>query len=602
MTNTPTDMDTTSPLLVEVAWEVCNRVGGIYTVLRSKAPEVGRRFGDSYLTVGPYNQSQATTEFEACEAKLPIVADALALLSRQGMQGYSGTWLIPGEPASVLFDIDSARWSFEQASYHLWERYGIESHANQEVQDPIIFGFCVAQFLKALSTVAGKRPILGHFHEWLGGIGLLLAKLSDVPVKSIFTTHATILGRYLASSNQDYYEAISYIDPNAEARRFAIEPLHRIESACAHSSDIFSTVSELTAREAKFLLGREPEQILPNGLAITRYAAVHEFQNLHLEFKKRINEFVRGHFFPSYTFDLDNTLYVFTSGRYEYINKGMDVFIEALAELNTRLSGRENAPTIVAFLVTSAPTSGINGDVLKRQLLFDEMRHVCKQVSTELEQRLIETLPKGRLPSYEEMFSREIAAILKRSIYSFRASSLPAIVTHDLYQSHSDAILSHLRARKLFNHADDRVKVVFHPEFITSANPLFGLDYEQFVRGCHLGVFPSLYEPWGYTPLECLALGIPAVTSDLSGFGAHAQDAMASQTEHAFPELYISGRQRRSVADAAHDLCDHLEALSMLSRRERIDSRNRSEAFAQRYDWSLLIEHYAECYDKLVES
>src|SRR5205823_5461222 len=139
------------------------------------------------------------------------------------------------------------------------------------------------------------------------------------------------------------------------------------------AATVFTTVSDVTGVEAERLLGRAPDMITPNGINLHKFAAPHEFQHLHAQSKQKINEFVMGHFFPSYTFDLDRTLYMFTSGRYEYRNKGMDLFVEALFRLNQRLKGLPAMfprPTVVAFIITRAATRNINVGVLQNQSMF----------------------------------------------------------------------------------------------------------------------------------------------------------------------------------------------------------------------------------------
>ena len=299
-------------------------------------------------------------------------------------------------------------------------------------------------------------------------------------------------------------------------------PASRSSRAAAHSATVFTTVSQVTSFEAEKLLGRPPDLILPNGLNLHRFAALHEFQNLHREFKETIHEFVMGHFFQSYAFDLDRTLYFFTSGRYEYRNKGMDLFIEALYHLNQRLRELSDRPTVVAFIVTKAATRNINVSTLQSQSMFEELHKTCEQIEEQIGRRLFRGAVNGRIAS-GDLLDEDDRVRLKKAIYAWHTGRQPPIVTHDLIDDANDPILQHIRHRGLFNAPDDPVKVVFHPQFVTATGPLISLDYEQFVRGCHLGIFPSYYEPWGYTPMECAALGVPAVTTDLSGFGAYVQ-------------------------------------------------------------------------------
>jgi glycogen synthase len=173
--------------------------------------------------------------------------------------------------------------------------------------------------------------VIAHFHEWLAGVALVLIRKRDIGVASIFTTHATLLGRYLCAGDVDFYNNLKFFDVDAEAGKRGIYHRYCVERAAAHCADVFTTVSKITAYESEWLLKRQPDGVLPNGLNVIKFQAIHEFQNLHAKTKEMIHEFVRGHFFGHYHFDLDNTLYFFTAGRYEYRNKGVDMFIESLA-------------------------------------------------------------------------------------------------------------------------------------------------------------------------------------------------------------------------------------------------------------------------------
>jgi glycogen(starch) synthase len=432
----------------------------------------------------------------------------------------------------------------------------------------------------------------------MGGVAVPRIAHLRLPVTTVFTTHATLLGRYLASDNPYFYQHLPFTNADAEAVKFNILPRHQIEKTAAHASTVFTTVSEVTAFEAEKLLGRKPDAILPNGLNIQRFAALHEFQNLHRQYKERIHEFVMGHFFPSYTFDLDRTIYVFTSGRYEYRNKGIDLFIESMYRLNQRLKQFNDRPTVVAFIITRAPTRNISVGVLQNQAMFDELRNTCEDVGKSMERRLFLAATTGRLPAINELIPDDASVRLKRAMHVWRSSRQPTIVTHDLVDDANDPVLKHLRARHLFNAADDPVKVVFHPEFVTATSPLINLDYTDFVRGCHLGIFPSYYEPWGYTPMESIALGVPAVTSDLSGFGAYVQRHIEDAQDQG---IMVLNRRNRSFEDSADELLDYLLEFVSLNRRQRIELRNRTERLSELFDWSSLISHYHEAHDLALE-
>jgi glycogen(starch) synthase len=416
----------------------------------------------------------------------------------------------------------------------------------------------------------------------------------QLPVATVFTTHATLLGRYLCTSSTDFYERLPWIDPDREAGIRQIHHRYSIERAAAHGAHVFTTVSEVTGREAEYLLKRPADVIMPNGLDVEKFAALHEFQNLHAHYKERIHRLVRGHFFGSYAFDLDTTLYFFFAGRYEYQNKGIDLFIEALYRLNGHLKYVASDKTVVAFIITPAAVKNVNVEVLNNAVLLDELHKLCDDIKEDMGRRMFDVAATGEMPDPAQLLTDQEIVRLKRMLFTRRRSTLPPIVTHNLEREGEDLILSHLRHRRLFNAPDDRVKVIYHPAFITATNPLFGMDYDQFVRGCHLGVFPSYYEPWGYTPAECTVLGVPAVTSNLSGFGTF----MASEVpDHTRRGIYVVDRRHKAAGAALDELSQILIEFCELDRRERIQLRNRTERLSELLDWAELSQAYHRAHD-----
>ena len=599
------------PLLFEIAWEVCWQLGGIYTVLKTKAPAMLDRWGDRYCLIGPYNPHTAAVEFEE-QPTYGSIRDTINRLREWGLTCHFGRWLVPGRPRVILIDYRGRFGSLDHDKYLMWKDHGIDLPASDgEMNEVIAFGFAVTEFFTALTQIVRDRPVLAHFHEWMGGVAVPRIAHLRLPVSTVFTTHATLLGRYLAGDNPSFYEQLPYLNPDAEAAKYQIYPRHAIERAAAHASVVFTTVSEVTGVEAEKLLGRRADVIVPNGINIHRFHAPHEFQHLHATYKEKIHEFVTGHFFPSYTFDLDNTAYLFTSGRYEYRNKGMDMYIEALQRLNWRLKQVEKPPTVVAFIITRAAVRNINVDVLRNQSMFEDLRKTSEELQEQMGSRLLRSAVTGRLPTYGELLPDDAQVRLKRAMHAWRTWKQPLIVTHDLADDANDPVLKHLRYRGLYNAADDPVKVVFHPEFVTATSPTISLDYEQFVRGCHMGVFTSYYEPWGYTPMECIACGVPTVTTDLSGFGAYVQRNVpelqgrrggdAGRRGSDFPACCVLNRRHQGFDQTTDALVDYLMAFLRLTRRERIELRNNVERLGERFDWSNLARHYDEAHGLALE-
>jgi glycogen(starch) synthase len=215
--------------------------------------------------------------------------------------------------------------------------------------------------------------------------------------------------------------------------------------------------------------------------------------------------------------------------------------------------------------------------------------------------RLFRSAAGGRLPTYNELLPDDSQVRLKRALHAWRSHRQPTIVTHDLADDANDPVLKHLRTRGLFNAADDPVKIVFHPDFVTATSPLISLDYEHFVRGCHMGIFPSYYEPWGYTPMECIALGVPTVTTDLSGFGAYALKAVPGEKDKNVPGIMVLDRRTVGFDATVETMVQHLVRFAQLDRRGRIELRNRVERLGGLFDWSNLIRHYDEAHNLALE-
>ena len=580
------------PLLFEVAWEACNQIGGIYQVLRSKVPAMNSRWGDRYFLVGPENDHTAAVEFEP-QTPGPLIAGALRMLEAEGIHARYGRWLISGRPRIILLDprLPPGRLGLEK--YFLWADHGLEIPDDPLIDAVAGFAHGVYRLLDALATQHPSQPIIAHCHEWMGGLAIPKLRRAGVPVATVFTTHATILGRYVAPHRDRFYDDLPHLDPAAEAERYQVAPIHAVERACAHGAHVFTTVSEVTGEECRHLLGRAPDVILPNGLNIERYDVKHRFQTHHVEAKAGIHRFVRSHFFPYYPFDLDKTLYFFTAGRFEPRNKGFNLCLEAMARLNAEIKAAGLDVTVVFFVITQRGGAHINGQCLRSRGIIRELQDTCDAITRQVGERLFDHVTAGKSPQLDDLVDEYWRLRLKRTLHAWRRTGRPPVCTHDLDDAGGDPVLSHIRGLWLDNAPDQAVKVVYHPEFLTVANPIWKLDYDEFVRGCHLGVFPSAYEPWGYTPLECLAHGVPAITSDLAGFGRFVQTHCADHDDWG---AYVVRRLGRSFDESAAELAARLLAFCRLDRRGRVALRNAANDNADAFDWPRLIEAYDEAH------
>uniref|UniRef100_A0A452FD12 Glycogen [starch] synthase n=1 Tax=Capra hircus TaxID=9925 RepID=A0A452FD12_CAPHI len=539
-------------LLFEVSWEVTNKVGGIYTVIQTKAKTTADEWGDNYFLIGPYFEHNMKTQVEQCEPVNDAVRRAMDAMNKHGCQVRFGRWLIEGSPYVVLFDIGYSAWNLDKWKGDLWEacNIGIPYH-DQEANDMLIFGSLTAWFLKEVTDHADGRHVIVQFHEWQAGIGLILSRARKLPIATVFTTHATLLGRYLCAANIDFYNHLDKFNIDKEAGERQIYHRYCMERASVHCAHVFTTVSEITAIEAEHMLKRKPDVVTPNGLNVKKFSAVHEFQNLHAMYKARIQEFVRGHFYGHLDFDLEKTLFLFIAGRYEFSNKGADIFLESLSRLNFLLRMHKSDVTVVVFFIMPAKTNNFNVETLKGQAVRKQLWDTAHSVKEKFGKKLYDALLRGEIPDMNNILDRDDQTIMKRAIFS--------------------------------------TQLILHPEFLSSTSPLLPMDYEEFVRGCHLGVFPSYYEPWGYTPAECTVMGIPSVTTNLSGFGCFMQEHVADPTAYG---IYIVDRRFRSPDDSCNQLTQFLYGFCKQSRRQRIIQRNRTERLSDLLDWRYLGRYY----------
>ena len=591
--------------LIESSWETCNQIGGICTVLRSKSSEVKKHWGENYCMLGPYVEKEARTNFQALrlEKTDPVCQAVEELKTKFGIKAHYGEWLTSGRPKVVLLEAEQVYNRIGEIKYNLWEYYGINFPGEDELIDPIVaFGHLTEIFFNLFRQVY-KGRIIAHFHEWMTGTGLLGIKKQGLDIQTVFTTHATLLGRYLAVNDSEFYQHLPYYNWEREAENFNIETQVKIERATAHTANVLSTVSQITAEECKYLLGRIPEAVLPNGLNVHHHTDLHELQTLHRKYKEKIHEFVIGHFFSSYNFDLDNTLYFFTSGRFEYQNKGFDLCIEALAKLNYLLKKEGSKKTVVMFFITKQAYHTINPKALHSRAMMEELRKTTQKIQKQIGKKLFYNITSSNvnneMPDLNNFVDEYWNLRLKKTLQSWRTEELPPVITHNLVDDTKDPILNFFRVSKLINNQSDKVKVVYHPDFINSSNPLFGMDYEQFMRACHLGVFPSFYEPWGYTPLETTSCGIPAITSDLSGFGDYVLEHLPSHSEKG---IYVNKRKNKSFEESANHLANRLYEFTKLNRRERIDLRNKTDEISSLFNWKNLFKYYSKVYDSLLEN
>ncbi len=578
----------------EVSWETCNKVGGINTVLKSKSRFVKEHYGEKYCLVGPYFIKKAYGEFVE-KAPVDGLKKAFEILALQGIKCHYGNWVIDGEPNTILVDFSDFIKNTNEIKKELWDWYRIDSLGTEyfDFDEPTVWGYAVGKLIEEISRQFADEKIVAQFHEWLAGSALLYLKHKKARVGTVFTTHATILGRTIAS-NAELYSVLDKINPEQEAYHYKIQAKFLAERAAAKNSDVFTTVSEITGMEAEKLLGRKPDVILCNGLDIGKFPSFEDASINHKLFKQNIREFIMYYFFPYYNFDLDETLIYFLCGRYEFHDKGIDVFIKALGNVNEQLKKENSRKTIVAFFWVPGNVKGIKPELLENKNFYLDIKESIIDEMTDIKIKLIYNSVIGKDFGKRDLIKEETLAELKQKLLRFGKKGQPALSTHDLFNEENDEILTSFKKCNLLNRKEDRVKVIFYSIYLTGADGLLDTSYYESMMGSHLGVFPSYYEPWGYTPLEGAALGVASITTDLSGFGRYIEKTL-HQTKA--PGVFVLPRLNKMDREVTEELATTLYNYSQLPREERIANKIAAREIAKLADWSILIKNYFRAHE-----
>jgi glycogen(starch) synthase len=581
-------------LLFEISWEVCNKVGGIYTVLHSKLPFINRRYPE-YVLIGPlFDKDSPEFERRTPPARWQEAFDTLAT---QGIQCAYGAWLAPSEPTVILVGARGLVERRNDLKRRMWEDFGIDSLRSQwEFDEPLCFstaaGMLVEEYVRRRP---GVRAIV-QCHEWMAGFALLHLKRANAPVASVFTTHATILGRTIMGSGHPLYDLLPGLDPNEWAYRLGVQDKHLAETACARNADVFTTVSEITGAEAQRILGRAPDVLLYNGFYTEQFPTIEETGIRHAQSKETLRELATYAFFPHHAFNLDQTLFFFTSGRYEFTNKGIDVLIEALGRVNERMKDEGSERTIVMFFWLIMGRRNVRLDMLENKSYYHHVKQHVERQSRPLLQRIVQDIISRHAPGKDDALSGSFLARMHAQIAPLRREGDPPLVTHDIPNAQDDPVLHACAANGLRNREEDKIKVLLFPGYLDGSDGLLNVQYYDATAGAHLGVFPSHYEPWGYTPLECAVLGIPAITTDLAGFGQFMQGADPHGRG-----VFVIPRKNRARDQVVQDLAEHLFAYAHMEHEERVRHGIAAKAHSELCDWRHFIKRYIVAHNTALE-
>ncbi|MFH1173810.1 MAG: glycogen/starch synthase [archaeon] len=580
----------------EASWEVCNKVGGIYTVVTSKANQMMHYYGSQYVTVGPYIIDRIAGEFVE-ELSPPAFKDAFSVLKAQGIHCHWGKWLVKGQPNTILIDFQEFTTQLNAYKGLMWEKYGIDTLGTQyfDYDQPFIWSIAVGKLIEALADKLPPKIVL-HCHEWLAGAAILYIKQARPDIATVFTTHATILGRTLASAQKDLYDLLDKIDPVKEAYSLGIQAKHLTEMKSAQLADVFTTVSEITGMEAEKFLLRKPDVLLLNGLDFSKFPTFEEITIKHSLYKQKMKEFLVSYFFPYYSFDLTNTLFFFIAGRYEFRDKGIDIFINALGKLNEQLKEECSAKTIVAFIWVPAAIRAIRHELLESRTFYTDVIESVDENFDDIRLQILHSLVVGTDLRESDMFDEQTRDDIRKKVLKFKKKGLPSLSTHELSNEYGDDILRTCAALGLHNRNEDRVKIIFYPIYLTGADGLLDLNYYESMMASHLGIFPSYYEPWGYTPLEGAALGVSSITTDLAGFGKYVQ-TLGKDTKGVF----VLNRLHVNEKEVTAQLSSFMFNYCHLTKEERINYKLEARKIAAQCDWKRFVLSYIRAHDLAVE-
>ncbi|MDD2594636.1 MAG: alpha-glucan family phosphorylase [Bacteroidales bacterium] len=535
--------------LFEISWEVCNKVGGIHTVIATKSLFLGKEFKKNHIHIGPDVWRDTAKNPEFVEDPLLFRSWRMSA-AEEGLRIRVGRWNVTGKPVAILVDFTQFIPKKDEILTDFWKKYGVDSlSGNWDYIESALFGYAAGKVIESYVkyNLSPHDKVVAQFHEWMTGAGLLYLKGLNLPIGTIFTTHATVVGRCIAGKNRPLYDQIQHLNADELSREFGVTSRHSLEKASAVNADVFTTVSEITAVECKQFLSREVDIITPNGFENSFTPSEDQFSEYTSRARKKLIETASA--MSGQDFSADSLL-VCISGRYEYSNKGIDVFIDALSRLNT--SGYKGK-RVLAFIMVP---SGNNGP------------------------------------------DKELSAKIQGN-----GSSYTTNVTHYLMDDY-DVVINRLKTLNLINSIQDKVQVFFVPTYLNGNDGIFNMSYYDLLIGMDLSVFPSYYEPWGYTPLESLAFKVPTATTSLAGFGLWVQEHYPKSKSHRGIE--VIQRNDTNYDAVVNGVVNRIVEIAMLSPDENRDYKDNAKDVSKIALWENNIIYYKQAYSlaiqKVIES
>ena len=531
--------------IFESSWEVCNKVGGIYTVLSTRAKTLQEMMNDRIIFIGPDCWKEKNCPYFIEDQG--IFQDWKTKAGQQGLKVKVGHWNIPGAPIAILVDFSPYFAQKDQIYTWLWENYQVDSlHAYGDYDEASMFSYAAALVVESFYKhyLDSSKKVIYHGNEWMTGLGVLYINKHLPEIGTVFTTHATSIGRSIAGNNKPLYDYLFAYNGDQMSWELNMQSKHSIEKQTAHYVDCFTTVSDITANECKELLDRPVDFVLPNGFDNSFVPKGATFTKKRKAARKRLLDVANALLGTQLD---DKTLIVSTSGRYEFRNKGVDVYIEAM---NRLLRDKELKKQVVAFI----EVPGWVG---------------------EPRQDLVERLNSGK--TYD--------------------TPLPVPeITHWLHNMTHDNVLGMLKFLDMHNLPEDKVKLIFLPCYLTGDDGVLNLSYYDLVLGNDLCIYPSYYEPWGYTPLEAIAFKVPCITTDLAGFGLWANSVKGGYSELT-DGVKVIHRTDYNYSEVADEIKDTVAMYSSMSEKDIKKTRSNASKLSKLALWSHFIVYYLQAYD-----
>jgi len=527
--------------IFETSWEVCNKVGGIHTVISTKALNIVDELGDNYILIGPdvWREDVKNPEFIADES---LYVEWKSRAESEGLRVKTGRWNIAGKPVVFLIDFTPYFGQQNEIFARFWETYKLDSISGQwDYVEPALFGFAAGKVIESFTSFYHEHHnIIAQFHEWMTGTGILHLEKQAPWIATSFTTHATVLGRSIAGNNRPLYGKMKDFNPGQVAREFNVVAKQSLEKISASIADVFTTVSEITSRECSHFLGKDVDIVTPNGFEDSFVPGDDVFEEKRKAARlklKSVAEAILGYKLS------DDCILIANSGRYEFRNKGVDIFIDSLGSLNKKDNPSKEC---IAFIL---------------------------------------------MPAYHKGPRQDIVDILNNNATT---NGGDRYLTHSLHYPSDDPVLQRISANNLQNDQKSKVKIIFAPSYLNGNDGIFNMPYYDLLIGFDLSVFPSYYEPWGYTPLESLMFSIPTVTTSLSGFGLWVKEYFPNPGNG----IAIIERTDDNENKVVQEIREFILMFVGLDGDGIKEARKKAHEISRIAMWDSLVKYYFTAYEK----